>query len=393
MTARGVARVVAAAVAALFVVGVAAVAGAAAAQPGRVLRTSPSNGPLGAVAEMRLLTLQTRDSTGRARVIDATLFRPRAPWTGPGARPLVGVAVGTHGQGDQCAPSKAFRRPVIAEHGSAQVGYENSSVALLVARGYAVVVTDYLGLGRPGMHTYLNRTDHARALLDAVRAARTVIGTSGPVGLWGYSQGGAAAAAAAEVAPGYAPELPLRAVYAGAPPADVAATLRGPENVLTSALAGWSANSAMATEPELRAPISAVLNANGRDYLRRAARMCMPDAVLVSMVDSSSYTADGRSLVDALLSVPGFARWAERQRLGTVAPRVPALVHGGRHDDVVPFAVQTRLVRDWRDRGARVELQVFESPPTSPGLGMDHSSPHQVDNERPLAWLDEQLLR
>ena len=74
------------------------------------------------------------------------------------------------------------------------LGYEELFVATMVARGFAVVVTDYDGLGTPGMHTYVNRLAEAHAVLDAARAAKQLPGTSlepnGPVALWGYSLGG-----------------------------------------------------------------------------------------------------------------------------------------------------------------------------------------------------------
>lgn len=55
-------------------------------------------------------------------------------------------------------------------------------------QGYRVIVTDYIGLGGPGIHTCANRIEQGRTVLDAARAA---LGASGaaegsPVGLWGY---------------------------------------------------------------------------------------------------------------------------------------------------------------------------------------------------------------
>ena len=64
-------------------------------------------------------------------------------------------------------------------------------VQMLLDDGYRVVVTDYMGLGTDGLHTYLNRVDQGHALIDAARA------TAKPhekVAFWGYSQGGGAAA-------------------------------------------------------------------------------------------------------------------------------------------------------------------------------------------------------
>jgi len=42
-------------------------------------------------------------------------------------------------------------------------------VATMVARGFAIVMTDYQGLGTPGLHTYVNRVAQGNAMLDAGR--------------------------------------------------------------------------------------------------------------------------------------------------------------------------------------------------------------------------------
>src|SRR5438067_2158643 len=66
----------------------------------------------------------------------------------------------------------------------------------------------------------------AHAVLDAIRAAQRLpeanLPDDGPVAIAGYSQGGGASAAAAELQPSYAPELKLKGAYAGAVPADLA---------------------------------------------------------------------------------------------------------------------------------------------------------------------------
>src|SRR5699024_268392 len=100
-------------------------------------------------------------------------------------------------------------------------------IANLLSKGFAVMVTDYEGLGMPGGHTYVVGQSEGRALLDGVRAAQKLPGsglsTSSPVGLMGYSQGGGAAGWAAELAGTYAPELKLRGTVAGGVPADLLA--------------------------------------------------------------------------------------------------------------------------------------------------------------------------
>lgn len=126
------------------------------------------------------------------------------------------------GQGDQCAPSFALQYPLTLNGDTVSVGYEALAVYRILATGAAVVVTDYVGLGATDrLHTYVNRLDQGHALLDAARAARSVPGASvtaaSRTGLYGYSQGGGASAAAAELQPSYAPDVRLAGTYAGAP--------------------------------------------------------------------------------------------------------------------------------------------------------------------------------
>ncbi|MGH3525514.1 MAG: lipase family protein, partial [Mycobacterium sp.] len=202
-------------------------------QPGDLIRTEPSrlvlepSGQLGAfVATGTRIMYRSTDARGKPNAITGTYFEPDNPWPGNGPRPLIAYAPGTQGQGDQCAPSRMFNQGI---HWSPWLdimfNYEELFVATMVARGFAIVMTDYEGLGTPGVHTYVSRLAEGQALLDAARAAQRLPDTSldpqGPVAFWGYSQGGGAAASAAELAPGYAPDLDVVGTYAGAPPADL----------------------------------------------------------------------------------------------------------------------------------------------------------------------------
>ncbi|MFD8879062.1 alpha/beta hydrolase [Corynebacterium xerosis] len=70
------------------------------------------------------------------------------------------VAPGTVGQADKCAPSATN-----GELGGGQI----SQVQPLLEQGFRVVVSDYIGLGAPGVHTYANRLDQGQTFLDAAR--------------------------------------------------------------------------------------------------------------------------------------------------------------------------------------------------------------------------------
>ncbi len=97
----------------------------------------------------------------------------------------------------------------------------------VVQQGWAVVVTDYAGLGTAGPHPYLIGEGEARSVLDATRAARQLddISLSTETVVWGHSQGGHAALWTGQLAPTYAPDVGVIAVAAMAPAANLPALI------------------------------------------------------------------------------------------------------------------------------------------------------------------------
>jgi Secretory lipase len=81
----------------------------------------------------------------------------------PDGRPIVAWAHPTTGIVPRCAPSLAIF-----------AFQQIQGLRDMVERGYAVAATDYPGLGTPGPHPYLVGVSEARAVLDSVRAARTL---------------------------------------------------------------------------------------------------------------------------------------------------------------------------------------------------------------------------
>jgi pimeloyl-ACP methyl ester carboxylesterase len=129
--------------------------------------------------------------------------------------PVVTFAHGTTGIADQCAPSRDTGPSSGAD------GADTGTAPLLntwIKDGYAVVRTDYEGLGTPGTHPYLIGTSEGRGVLDIVRAARELDGAlSNRVVIAGHSQGGQAALWAASLAPRYTPDLHVLGTVAFAP--------------------------------------------------------------------------------------------------------------------------------------------------------------------------------
>lgn len=126
----------------------------------------------------------------------------------PHGWPLLAWAHGTLGIADACAPSWTGLRDRDASY-----------INRWLARGFAVVVTDYQGLGGPGPHPYTVWQAEGRSVLDSIRAARSI--RPGLIAnhtiLAGQSQGGGAALGAAILAGGYAPELSIRGAVITAP--------------------------------------------------------------------------------------------------------------------------------------------------------------------------------
>jgi secretory lipase len=113
---------------------------------------------------------RSRNVQGAAIAVSGTVIVPNAAWTGGGTRPVAAYAPGTQGCGDQCAPSREM------DAGSFDEGF---AVTNLLARGWAVVVSDYPGHGTPGDETYNVGISERYAVLDAIRAASS---TSRPPG-------------------------------------------------------------------------------------------------------------------------------------------------------------------------------------------------------------------
>jgi alpha-beta hydrolase superfamily lysophospholipase len=339
---------------------------------------------------------RSTDSTGRPVAVTGAYIEPAAAWKGGGPRPLVAVAPGTMGQGDQCAASLGLQYPLLFNGRTVSVGYETLAVYRLLARGIAVVVTDYAGLGTTDrLHTYVNRVDEAHAVLDAVRAARSLGGASvtgaSPVGLFGYSQGGGATAAAAELQPSYAPDVVLAGTYSGAPPADLAAVMRAVDGGDLAGALGWSVNGFLQSEPALRPIADKHLNAAGKAALEDLSTMCVGDALLAyNSARSTAWTADGRPLGDIVRAEPALGAFLEEQRIGTLKPSGPVRVATGVNDDLVPHGQSRELAVAWCRKGADVTYEPVVLPDAGRGL-LNHFAPLLADQGGAISWLSDRL--
>lgn len=303
-------------------------------------------------AAVRLFRYASRDARGGPMEVGGAAFIPAEPAEGP--RPLLVLAPGTWGMADRCAPSASVAGgniPDQARH--------------FTALGWTVVQTDYQGLGTPGLHTYMVRAAQAHAVLDIVAAAVQLdpaLGDRPPTAIAGYSQGGGAAAAAAELQPEYAPDLDLRAVDASAVPADLVEVTRGVDESPLAGVVGYAINGMVAAYPELAEPVGAAVNDEGRAFLAEVRDQCLNDTgAAFGFRSSTELTADGRTMAEHLTD-PEFGRLLAEQRIGDRVPAAPVIMAHNVTDAVVPFGQARDLARTWCAAGAAVRfLTVDES--------------------------------
>ncbi|MEI2716833.1 MAG: lipase family protein [Candidatus Nanopelagicales bacterium] len=177
--------------------------------PGTLVSAQEVDGAPAGTKVFRILYSST-DLQGNAIPVTALYAVPdSAP--PPGGFPLVGFAHGTTGVGRMCGISHT---PFQAE----TPGYSAwvPHIEPLVKKGWAVVASDYSGMGAPGPSSYLVGPLEGRGILDSMRAvlqpspdAGSVKIDAGKLGIYGKSQGGEAAMSALQLAPDYAPELDL----------------------------------------------------------------------------------------------------------------------------------------------------------------------------------------
>ncbi len=157
-------------------------------RPGGLLWKQPFDGyqlPPGATATRILyhsLDADGRDVATSGFVLVPAGVAPQGGW------PVIAFAHGTSGVGRQCAPS------LMKDTYYGELGLND-----MLRAGYAIVATDYHGLGTPGLHQYVSKIAQVNDVIYSVPAARTAVPALGR--RWvadGHSQGGMAAWGVAE---------------------------------------------------------------------------------------------------------------------------------------------------------------------------------------------------
>ena len=301
----------------------------------------------------RLLLYLGQDTTNHDTAISGTVHVPKgkAPKAG---WPVVTWAHGTIGIADACAPSKI----------GMPAQYDQKLLNSWLKAGYAVVRTDYEGLGTPSTHPYLIGVSEARAVLDMVRAARKLDRSLGKkVLIAGHSQGGHAALWAGSLAGKWTPELNVRGTLALAPASHLgeqagllgALTSPGP----LSGLAAMIVRGIDVEKPALGTPT----------LLSDRARALFPQVDQVCLGDLTEATSFG-GLAPSELFKPGADVGPVVAALNANDPetlklRAPVQIEQGKADGTVLPLFTNQLAPALTANGAKVTYKTYE--------GVDHA--------------------
>ncbi len=347
---------IAAVVAATAFVGLPAVGDAAPGGAGRLLTQQPltTAAALPSAAYTRVVTYTSTGAQGRPIVVSGTVSVPRG--TPPrGGWPTVSWAHGTTGYADACAPSK----DTSTGPSHSYLGPVTSVLDSWITRGYAVVATDYEGLGTPGGHPYINGSSEANTVADIVKAARSVdhrIGKDWIVA--GHSQGGQAALFAAQLGEARQPSLNLKGAIALAPGG---VGLSQTVDYVRSAQPGAEAAEsflplmvlgAQAAKPSID---PAKVFSDAMTPMVDAARTsaCLTQLREMPAVEPSRVFRAGADLAP-------LSAYLDSQDPTRTAPRVPVLIAQGTADALVAKPGTDALVSKLCGRRASVDYRVYD---------------------------------
>ena len=320
-------------------------------RPGSLIRSEPATADeapgVSLPAHAWTILYRSTTATGQPTAVSGTVLVPTAPWRGSGPRPLVGYAIGSQGLASRCAPSLQL---------AAGTEYEASLIANVLNRGWAVALTDYPGLGTPGLHPYVVGRALGRSVLDAVRAALQLhaagLSRHAPLAIYGYSEGGEAAGWALQLAPTYAPDLRLSGGVVGAAPANFNAEYHYLDGGRFEFLIMYTALGMNSAYPQL--DLERYLNATGRAYAAEMRGTCISDAVVDGQLAPTNISA---FVTTNPIGLPAWQQAFAANDLGGIAPGVPVLLGAGQHDEVMDYATAgPGLYHDWCAHGANVSF-------------------------------------
>lgn len=312
--------------------------------PGKLIRSEPFTRTIPAGARAWKILYTTTITAGHPAIASAIVVVPDTR----GSHPVIAWAHGTTGFGTGCAPS-LLAEPFVA---GAMPDFDQA-----LAKGWAIVATDYTGLGTAGAEPYLIGQGEGRSVLDSILAAGQLTSAhlSNTTVIWGHSQGGHAAVWAGGLAPSYAPRIDLVGVAAMAPASNLPALLSGLSDSAAGGLFGSFALAAYAAAyPDVKA----------NDYVRPGARIMVQSMQQRCLTDPSTVV----SIVTSVFSDhpiwsknPGTGALgaSARANVPTLKINAPLLIAQGGADTLVLPPAQAQYVTERCAAGQKLDYRVY----------------------------------
>lgn len=296
-----------------------------------------------------------------------------------GGWPVTAWGHGTTGVGPFCAPSRHANL-----YPSSDQYAETDMIVRLLRDGFAVVGTDYPGLGFPDtLHNFPQAGLESRAVIDSVLAAREVSSRLGRQ--WfavGHSQGATAVLRVGEDEDRWAPELRFLGTVALAPPShfedvmDVMAAARPPIDGGLAALDSYLAVGGHLYSPHIR--YTDVLVPELAAQLPVAKKLCDEELDIY--------------LENVQLQRIGNPDWARNPKLRRFVDSLepakgrsggPILLLQGERDQTIPVATTTELNRELCALGDVVDYRVYPDA--------NHESVLSASYQDVAAWMRDRL--
>lgn len=346
---------------------------------GSVVWTRPFAGTMALPSAARnlLVLYLSEDPSGKPVAVSGTVAVPKGE-PPAGGWPVITWTHGTIGLAAICAPSR-----------DTATGPEHAYVADIqrlldkaVAAGYAVVATDYQGLGVDVFQPFFQGVPNAKNVLDMIRAAREIeprIGTTYAV--MGHSQGGQADLFTAAIGPTYAPEFRLVGNVAMAPGSNIKGRL---DAVIDSAKAELAVpyvlyvlTSYAHVDP--RIDLSRILTQEARAHLPDLYKGCMTAA----LTQGYWSTAIARDQFQSNPDLAAFLEMGARNEPGALAISVPTLILQGTGDQTVRPPDTDILARDLCAKGITLTYKVFP--------GQSHDGVMEAGAADALGFIDDRF--
>lgn len=300
--------------------------------------------------ETYLLRYESTWPDGETAEITAQLFVPRETAT---PSDVFAFAPGSTGLVEACAPSRPFvERRAFGTYNAYSLAY--------AGQGMATIMPNYMGFFDVGViQPYFVRVAEGRTVLDGLRAAELALARLGVAQelrsafVGGYSQGGHAAFAAADLLQEYAPDVPLAGIVGFGPTTDIEAVLFD-----FTYVAPWVLHSYQTFFPGRIDPAEILRDVHANNLAEKAESLCIAGAQSsypavpegLFTVDFAQVLANDR-VADAY---PELARLFAENDAGVSGHGLPAIILQGENDPVVDIRFQNRFVAEICSLGSSV---------------------------------------